>query len=116
MNLEFSILFDITALSFIILIQRKEETCIFSGTAAEAIKLLPTKVNVAVTTSLATVGADNLKTEIYAVPGMKDDDIQIKLKGEDASAYLQICSEPSDITAWSIVALLRNIVSPVVFY
>ena len=94
----------------------KEETCIFSGTAAEAIKLLPTKVNVAVTTSLATVGADNLKTEIYAVPGTKDDDIQIKLEGEDASAYLQICSKPSDITAWSIVALLRNIVSPVVFY
>ena len=94
----------------------KEETCIFSGTAAEVIKLLPTKVNVAVTTSLATVGADSLKTEIYAVPEMKDDDIQIKLKGEDASAHLQICSKPSDITAWSIVALLKNIVSPVVFY
>ncbi len=94
----------------------KEETCIFSGTAAEAIKLLPTKVNVAVTTSLATVGADSLKTRIYAVPGMKTDDIRIDIKGEDASAHLQICSKPSDITAWSVAALLRNIVSPVVYY
>lgn len=94
----------------------KEETCIFSGTASEIIKLLPTKVNVAVTASLAAAGADSLKARIYAVPGMKTDDIRIDIKGEDASAHLQFCSKPSDITAWSIVALLRNIVSPVVYY
>ena len=41
-------------------LQNKEET-VFSGSTKEAIALLPTKVNVAVASALATTGPANVK-------------------------------------------------------
>ena len=56
-----------------------EETHVFSGNAREAIGLLPTKVNVAVASSLATVGPENTSVNITSVPGFVGDDHKICL-------------------------------------
>ena len=88
---------------------------VFSGTAGQAIELLPTKVNISIATALATTGIDNVKTRIDIVPGMEDDDITIEISGSEASAVLNFYSKPADIAGWSVVSLLRSLVSPVLF-
>lgn len=95
-----------------------EEAAVFSGSAKEAIGLLPTKVNVAVASSLATAGPDETTVDITSVPGMAGDDHKItaKIGGPDeVEAVVDIYSRTSAIAGWSTVAVLRNILSPVVF-
>ncbi len=97
------------------LLKDKKKSRVFSGTAKEAIGLLPTKVNVAVAASLATVGPDNTSMRIYSVPGMAGDDHKITAEIEGVKAVVDIYSRTSDIAGWSIVAQLRNLASPIVF-
>ena len=92
-----------------------EKTQEFAGSAKEAIALFPTKVNVAVATALATAGADDTRVTIRSVPGFKGDDHRIEVKGEEVHAVVDIYSRTSAIAGWSVVALLRNLVSPIVF-
>lgn len=95
-----------------------QEAKAFSGNANEAISLLPTKVNVAVASALATAGPDETTVEIASVPGMAGDDHRItaKIGGTDeVEAVVDIYSRTSAIAGWSSVAVLRNILSPVVF-
>lgn len=87
---------------------------VFSGNAAEAIALLPTKVNVAVASSLATVGPERTQVNIFSVPGMAGDDHCIVAESTGVKAVVDIYSETCDIAGWSVVAVLRNIVSPIV--
>lgn len=92
-----------------------EESRVFSGNAKEAIGLLPTKVNVAVASSLATVGPEQTAVSIYSVPGMVGDDHKITAEAEGVKAVVDIYSSTSAIAGWSVVAVLRNLVSPIVF-
>ncbi len=92
-----------------------EKTEVFSGSAKEAIALFPTKVNVAVATALATAGADQTRVSINSVPGFQGDDHRIEVRGEDVHAVVDIYSRTSAIAAWSVVARLHNLVSPIVF-
>ena len=91
------------------------KTQVFSGSAKDAIALFPTKVNVAVATALATAGAENTGVAIRSVPGFKGDDHRIEVVGEEVHAVVDIYSKTSAIAGWSVVALLRNLVSPIVF-
>ena len=93
-----------------------DEKQVFSGTTAAAIELLPTKVNVAVASALATIGPDNAKAEITSVPGFIGDDHCITVETEGLKAVVDIYSANSDIAAWSVVALLRNLSSEMVFF
>ena len=92
-----------------------EERQVFAGNAREAIALLPTRVNVAVASSLATVGPENTSVDIFSVPGMIGDDHCIVAETEGIRAVVDIYSSTSAIAGWSVVAVLRNIVSPIVF-
>lgn len=92
---------------------KKED--VFNGFAKEAIALFPTKVNVAVATALATTGADNTAVTISSIPNMVGDNHKIEVKGEDVQVTVEIYSKTSSIAGWSVVALLKNIVSPIVF-
>lgn len=92
-----------------------EETHVFTGNAKEAIGLLPTKVNVAVAASLATLGPDKTSVNIYSEPGFVGDDHKITAEAEGIRAVVDIYSSTSEIAGWSQVAVLRNIVSPFVF-
>lgn len=92
-----------------------EETCVFEGSAKEAIALLPTKVNVAVAAALASVGPESERVKITSVPGFVGDDHRITAKIEGVKALVDIYSSTSAIAGWSLVALLQNLASPVVF-
>ena len=92
-----------------------ERRQVFSGTAREAIALLPTKVNVAVATSLASAGPEKTRVSVTSTPGFAGDDHRIEVKGPGVRAVVDIYSETSEIAGWSVVNTLRNIVSPVVF-
>ena len=93
----------------------KESSMVFEGNAKEAIGLLPTKVNVAVAASLATVGPERTKVNIHSVPEMTGDDHKITAEIDGVKAVVDIYSSTSAIAGWSVVAVLQNIVSPVVF-
>ena len=92
-----------------------EKREVFNGNAKEAIALLPTQVNVAVATSLATVGPENLEVSIGSTPNYVGDRHIISIKNEQVDATLDIYSQTSDIAGWSVVNTLQNIASPIVF-
>lgn len=97
------------------LMMEEEERQVFAGNAKEAISLLPTKVNVAVASSLATVGPEETRVNIFSVPNMIGDDHCIVAETEGIRAVVDIYSSTSAIAGWSVVAVLQNIVSPIVF-
>ena len=90
-----------------------KETTVLSGTAAQAIAVLPTKVNVAVAASLAATGPDRACAEIVSVPGFTGDDHCITAEIDGVKAVVDIYSRTSAIAGWSVVALLRNLASPI---
>ena len=96
-------------------LENREET-VFTGTTAQAISLLPTKVNVAVASALATIGPDRASATITSVPNFIGDDHCITVETEGLKATCDIYSANSDIAAWSVVALMRNLVSPIQFF
>ncbi len=95
------------------LMDREEQ--VFGGNAKEAIALLPTKVNVAVAASLATVGPEETTVAIHSVPGFVGDDHKITAEIDGVKAVVDIYSSTSAIAGWSVVAALRNVTSPIVF-
>lgn len=97
------------------LLTDSETSLVFSGSAKDAIALFPTKVNVAVATALATAGPEKTSVTIRSVPGFKGDDHRIEVEGDEIRVVLDIYSRTSAIAGWSVVALLRNLVSPIVF-
>ena len=92
-----------------------DETKVFDGSATEAIALLPTKVNVAVAASLASVGPEAEHVQITSVPGFVGDDHRITAEIDGVKAVVDIYSSTSAIAGWSVVALLQNLASPIVF-
>ncbi|HIU76673.1 MAG TPA: DUF108 domain-containing protein [Candidatus Pelethocola excrementipullorum] len=97
------------------LLDLKEPKQVFGGTTKEAIAILPTHVNVAVATALASAGPDQTAMNIKAVPGFKGDEYKIEIKGEEVYTDLNIYSRTSAIAGWSVVAVLQNAVGPIVF-
>ena len=93
----------------------REEKQVFHGSAKEAISILPTKVNVAIAASLASSGPENVDMSIFSVPEMVGDDHKITAQIPGVKAELDIYSSTSAIAGWSVVAVLRNLVSPIVF-
>jgi len=97
------------------LLEITEREQVFTGTTKEAIAILPTKVNVAVATALASAGPENTIMNIDAVPGFEGDEYKIEILGEEIRTELNIYSRTSKVAAWSVVAVLQNAVSPIVF-
>ena len=93
-----------------------EKTTVFTGNAKEAIATFPRRVNVAVATSLATTGPEITDVTMRSVPNWVGDDHRITAEIDGVKAVVDIYSSTSAIAGWSVVALLRNLASPVVFY
>ena len=53
---------------------------------------------------------------LHAVPGWRGDDHRITAQAAGVRADVDIYSETSEIAGWSIVSLLQNLASPLVFY
>ena len=92
-----------------------EKELLFSGNTKEAIALLPNHVNISVALALASTGPENTKIDIEAVPGIAREKFIIDVKGEKIDVALSVAAKSSHIAGWSVVAVLQNIVSPIVF-
>ena len=95
---------------------------IFNGIAKDAIKHFPENVNVAVTTALATTGVENTKVSINSIPGFDSNKHEIKLVGEIINVNVIVETTPSKnnpkssaLAAYSVISLLKNLVSPIAF-
>ncbi|MBR5302964.1 MAG: DUF108 domain-containing protein [Clostridia bacterium] len=93
-----------------------EQKTVFTGNARQAIATFPRRVNVAVATSLATTGPDVTNVTMHSVPNWQGDDHRITAEIDGVKAVVDIYSRTSAIAGWSVVALLRNLSSPVCFF
>lgn len=92
-----------------------EAVHVFDGTASEAIKILPTKVNVSIAASLAGSAPEKTKMDIYSVPDFIGDDHKITSEIDGVKAVIDIYSSTAAIAGWSVVSKLINIASPIEF-
>ena len=96
-----------------------EEREVFSGTALEAIEKFPKNVNVAVALGIATVGPDRARVSIRSVPGLPRNRHTITLDGNFGHAAVTIEAAPSSnpssssLAAYSVLALLKKLASPI---
>ncbi|HYZ63839.1 MAG TPA: aspartate dehydrogenase [Acetobacteraceae bacterium] len=88
---------------------------VFSGSARDAAIGFPANVNVAAALSLAGIGPDRTRIEIWADPGVTRNIHRIELDSDAAKLVMEIENLPSEnprtgkITAQSVVALLRKL-------
>ena len=93
---------------------------IFEGSAREGAKGFPANVNVAAALSLAGIGPDRTRLEIWADPGVTRNVHHIKVEADSARFEMTIENVPSGenartgkITALSALAALKGLVSTV---
>lgn len=94
---------------------QSEKREVFHGTAREAIGLFPTKVNVTVAASRASVGPEKMDVTMVSTPGFTGDTQRVEIRNRQVHAVVDVYSATSEIAGWSVVRVLRNIVSPIVF-
>lgn len=99
----------------------KEPLLVFEGSAREAIAGFPANVNVAVALSLAGIGPDRTRCEIWADPGVTRNTHTIVAKSDSSDLTMTIENIPSEenprtgkITALSVLAALRRLTAPLV--
>lgn len=92
-----------------------EQRQVFEGTACQAIELFPTKVNVTVAASRASVGPASMQVRMLSTPGFVGDTQKVEIENDQVHATVDVYSKTSDIAGWSAVAVLQNIMSPIVF-
>jgi aspartate dehydrogenase len=91
---------------------------VFSGTAREAAKGFPANLNVAVALSLAGIGPDRTRLDIWADPTVTRNTHRIQVQSDAASIDMTIENIPSEnpktgrITALSVIATLRKLHAP----
>jgi aspartate dehydrogenase len=90
---------------------------VFDGSAREGARGFPANVNVAAALSLAGIGPDKTRLEIWADPGIERNIHRIEVDSDAARFSMTIENVPSEnprtgrIVALSVVALLRGLVS-----
>lgn len=94
----------------------KEQRIVFRGTAKEAIAMFPTKVNVTVAASRASVQPENMEVTIQSTPDFVGDTQRVEIRNEQVHAVVDVYSATAEIAAWSAVNVLQNIASPIVFF
>ena len=96
-------------------------TRIFEGTAREAIRGFPANVNVAVALSLAGIGPDKTRVEIWADPAVTRNTHTIDVVSDASNFTMTIANVPSletpatgKVTALSAIAALRRLTATLV--
>ena len=94
---------------------------VFAGSAREAIAGFPANVNVAVALSLAGIGPDRTKVEVWADPGVTRNTHTVSVRSDSSDLTMTIENIPDvdnprtgRITALSVLAALRRLTSPLV--
>jgi aspartate dehydrogenase len=96
----------------------KEPLRVFEGTAGEGAKGFPANVNVAAALSLAGIGPDRTRLEVWADPHSNVNRHSIEVEADSARFTMTIENVPSEenprtgkITALSVIACLKGMVS-----
>ena len=69
---------------------QKEQKVVFTGNAVEAIRLFPTKVNVTVAASRASVGPEAMQVTIQSTPGFKGDTQRVEIRNDQVHAVVDV--------------------------
>lgn len=92
-----------------------EPYCLLSGTVSEVAAEFPANVNVAAALSLAGLGPDRTKMEIWADPSLERNRHSVTVESDSSDFTMTIQNRPSEenpatgkITPQSVVALLRD--------
>lgn len=100
-----------------------EAETLFEGNVSTAINGFPKNVNVAVASALASESIDTAIVRVRSDPETTKNTHSIRLTNDLMQAQLTISSRPdpanpksSTSTAYSVVALLKNLVSPIQFF
>ena len=97
----------------------KEPLMLYEGSARDAAKGFPANLNVAIALSLAGIGPDRTKLQVWADPGVVRNTHTVEVDSDSASFTMTIENIPSDnpktgrITAKSVIAMLRKLSAPV---
>ncbi|MFP3510129.1 aspartate dehydrogenase [Peribacillus sp. SIMBA_075] len=93
----------------------EEETVLFDGSAAEAIKQFPRNINVAIVLALAGLGSEKTKVKIIADPSVLKNIHLIEASGSFGKLKLEVENDPmpnnpktSYLAALSVLATLQN--------
>lgn len=96
----------------------REATRVFEGTAREGARGFPANVNVAAALSLAGIGPDRTRLEIWADPEVTRNQHTIKVEADSANFEMRIENVPSQenprtgmITGLSTIAALRGLIA-----
>ena len=95
----------------------KQPLKVFDGTAREGARGFPANLNVAAALSLAGIGPDRTRLEIWADPGVDRNTHTIEVDADSARFSMTIENVPSEnprtgkITALSAIAALRGLVA-----
>lgn len=92
-----------------------QQKTVFKGTAKEAIGLFPTRVNVTVAASRASVGPEKMNVTMQSSPYFTGDTQRVEIRNDQVYAVVDIYSATAEIAGWSAVNVLQKIVSPIVF-
>lgn len=100
--------------------QIKEETVIFEGSAAEAVRGFPKNVNVCAALSLAGIGPEKTRVKILTSPEYKTNSHEIELEGDFGRLFAKTENLPapenpktSFLASLSAIATLKNILDVV---
>ncbi|GGK45614.1 aspartate dehydrogenase [Salinarimonas ramus] len=98
-----------------------EPLLLFSGSVREGVPGFPANLNVAAALSLAGIGPDRTRLEVWADPGVTRNTHTIEVEADAARFTMTIENVPSEtnprtgrITALSAIAALRRLVDPLV--
>ena len=92
-----------------------EETLIFEGPAALAVRAFPANVNVVAALSLAGLGPERTRIKLFAVPGLERNQHRITIAGEFGRLSVEIENVPSEnprtgkLSYLSAIAMLREL-------
>ena len=98
----------------------KKPTLIFSGTVKQAIQYFPQNINVAATLSLAGIGPEKTKVQIYTSPSYQFNQHEIQIESHYGKVECRVTNVPSrqnpktsSLAIGSALATLAKILSPV---
>jgi aspartate dehydrogenase len=101
------------------LVNLKAPLRVFEGSAGDGAKGFPANVNVAAALSLAGIGPDKTRLEVWADPNLDVNRHSIEIEADSARFTMTIENVPSEenprtgkITALSVIACLKGLVSP----
>ena len=95
-----------------------EPLCVFAGTARDGARAFPANVNVAAALSLAGIGPDRTRLEIWADPALERNTHRIEVDADSTRFSITVEGIPCEenprtgkLTALSVIATLRGLTS-----